>query len=71
MDEATVRQRMLAQFGLRIEPEMTRYVIERLKAGAAEPEQLPVMGGDARTGAPVRRFIPPAALRDLPPPAST
>ena len=63
MDAGDVRQRMLAQFGIRIEPQMSQYVLEQLAgASAAANASFPVMGGDARTGAPVRRLIPAAAF---------
>lgn len=60
MDEAQVRTRMLAQFGIRIEPAMSRYVLRRLQ-DRAHPS-FPVIGGDARTGAPVRQLVPLAAF---------
>jgi hypothetical protein len=60
VDAREVRTRMLAQFGIRIEPEMSRYVLRRLAAPAGET--FPIMGGDARTGVPVRRLIPAAAF---------
>jgi hypothetical protein len=47
---------MLAQFGIRIEPEMGLYVLRQLETPGGDA--FPVMGGDARTGAPVRRVIP-------------
>ncbi len=59
-DAGEVRRRMLAQFGIRIEPAMSRYVLRQLKDPTVE--SFPVMGGDARTGVPVRRFIPAAAF---------
>ena len=65
MDAADVRKRMLAQFGLRIEPKMSEYVLKQLAASSradAAADTFPVMGGDARTGAPVRRFVSVAAF---------
>ena len=61
MDAGEVRTRMLAQFGIRIEPEMSAYVLRQLENSSASAS-FPVMGGDARTGVPVRRFIPAAAF---------
>lgn len=60
MDAGEVHRRMLAQFGIRIEPAMSRYVLRQLQVGPGE--SFPVMGGDARTGVPVRQFIPAAAF---------
>ena len=61
MDAGEVRKRMLAQFGIRIEPEMGMYVLRQLESPSAG-DSFPVMGGDARTGSPVRRLIPFAAF---------
>jgi hypothetical protein len=60
VDATDVRTRMLAQFGIRIEPAMSDYVLRQLERSANAP--FPVMGGDARTGVPVRRFIPASAF---------
>ena len=54
MDEREIRRRLLAQFGIRIEPHMSRYVLGRLGAGDSD---VPVMGGDARTGVPLRTVV--------------
>ena len=62
VEASEVRRRMLAQFGIRIEPAMTEYVLRQLDAHAPSHGSFPVMGGDARTGVPVRRFVPAAAF---------
>ena len=54
MDEREIRRRLLAQFGIRIEPHMSRYVLERLNSGQSD---VPVMGGDARTGVALRTVV--------------
>ena len=71
MDASQVQQIFLERLGLRIGPEMSRYVLSRITSGQDSPMPLgaiPVMGGDARTGIPVRRIVdlstfeaPPAA----------
>jgi hypothetical protein len=54
---------MLAQFGLRIEPAMSEYVVRQIgNRASSSGASFPVMGGDARTGVPVRRLIPAAAF---------
>lgn len=72
MDEATIRELMLARHGLRIDPEMGRYVFRRLTAGPLAPEvsarTIPIIGVDARTGVPLRQFVD---LNTLQPPAAT
>ena len=63
VDAGEVRTRMLAQFGLRIEPAMSEYVARQIRnIASSSGASFPVMGGDARTGVPVRRFIPAAAF---------
>ena len=53
-----LQQSFLKHYNLRVEPEMERYVARQLAAGRA----LPVIGGESRTGAPVRMMIDPAQL---------
>ena len=72
MDAAEVRARMLAQFGLRIEPTMSEYVARQLgNTASSSGASFPVMGGDARTGVPVRRLVPAAAFDAVASPASS
>ena len=65
---AEVREMFLRRLGLRIGPEMAAYVLRRMQA-AAGPAELPVLGGDARTGVPLRRVVSLADLSANPPPA--
>ncbi len=60
MDTAEVRTRLLAQYGIRIDPAMGRYVLRQLQEPAGDT--FPIMGGDARTGVPVRRLIAASAF---------
>ena len=62
MNEAQVQQRMLEFYGIRVEPEMTRYVLRNLQQAGAALRELPVIGGEARTGIPVRKLIDPSRL---------
>jgi hypothetical protein len=49
---------------------MCNYVARRMRAGEPMPDTLAVMGGDARTGVPVRYFAPTVDLAvDEPKPA--
>ena len=67
MEPADVQRRILDAYGICVEPEMVRYVLRRLEQAGGALRELPVIGGNARTGAPVRmvidpsRFVPPAA----------
>jgi hypothetical protein len=55
MTESQVREAILRQFGLRIQPEMGQYVARQLSKSR---ESIPVIGGNARTGVAVRQLIP-------------
>jgi hypothetical protein len=57
-----IRQAMVHTFGVRIQPNMTQYVRRRLLDGGAQGA-IPVIGGDARTGVAVRKFIELDALQ--------
>ncbi len=72
MDETTIRRQVLALHGLRIDPEMEKYVFRRLSeaaqlASAVSARTIPVIGVDARTGMPLRSFVD---LRTLQPPTA-
>ena len=63
MDAENVRKLLREQVGVRIGPDTSEYVLGRLLAppdGKHAP--IAVMGGDARTGAPIRTFVEPAIL---------
>jgi hypothetical protein len=63
MDGETIRKHMLDAHGIVVENEMTRYVEKRLSvSGAAD---FHVIGGDARTGMPVRKIVDAAGFRSL------
>jgi hypothetical protein len=60
MDAEQVRKRMLDAYGVRVEPHMSEYVIRRMNQDALA--SMPIIGGDAKTGVPVRMSIDPAKL---------
>ncbi len=62
MSDDQIRRAMVQQFNLRIGPNMTQYVRRQLLGGDAA--QVPVMGGDARTGVAVRQIVALHALKD-------
>jgi hypothetical protein len=63
MDGEAIRKHMLDAHGIVVEGQMTRYVERRLSAdGTAE---FHVIGGDARTGVPVRKVVDAAGFRSL------
>jgi hypothetical protein len=57
VDGEEIRKRMLDHYGIRVELEMTEYVARRLGEAGAALRELPVMGGEARTGMPIRKMI--------------
>ena len=60
MDEREIARRLLRNFGIRIEPEMSAYARRQLEAASAS---FPVMGANARTGVPLRAMIDAEQLR--------
>lgn len=68
LNVAQVQAILLRQLGLRVGPEVAAYVLRRWQtsmtpaAEAASTGFIPVMGGDARTGVPVRRDLDPSVL---------
>ena len=64
MDAPEIRKRILDHYGIRIDPEMSEYVLRRLQeAGNEIGQPIPVMGGDARTGVAIAQTIDPQQLR--------
>ena len=63
MDGEELRKRMLESYGIRVEPHMSAYVLRRLAQAGSALRELPVIGGEARTGTPVRRMIDLAQLQ--------
>src|SRR2546421_4437984 len=75
MEIADLQKKMLQAYGIRVEPEMARYALRRLKQAGSALRELPVIGGNARNGAPPRAPMGPAGLiaaaaSSLPPPPS-
>ena len=62
MDGEAIRKRMLESYGIRVEPHMSDYVARRLKQAGDALSSFQVIGGDARTGIPVRTMVDPVQL---------
>jgi hypothetical protein len=71
MEAKELSERLLAHYGIRVEPHMADYVLRRLNDAGAALGEIPVIAGDARTGMPLRKLIDPSVLVDLPSPPST
>jgi hypothetical protein len=55
VDIPAIQRALLSQHGLRIDPAMGEYILANLRSSATG--SVPVIGGDARTGVPVRTMI--------------
>ena len=69
MSETELQQRVLEAYGIRVEPHMARYVLRQLQHAGSALRELPVIGGEVRTGTPRRIMIDPSRLV-APPPTS-
>jgi hypothetical protein len=63
VDGEAIRKRMLDAYGIRVEPHMSDYVARRLKQAGDALRELPIIGGEARTGMPIRKIINLAQLQ--------
>ena len=63
MDGEAIRKRMLQAYGIRVDPHMSDYVARRLQQAGDALRELPIIGGEARTGMPIRRIIDLAELQ--------
>ena len=70
-DEVRLGEALVKHYGIRVEPHMRKYVLARLRDAGAALAQIPVIGGDARTGVPLRAMIDPTVLLPLPPPTAS
>ena len=61
MSPEEIQRAMLDQFGIRVQPEMSKYILTHLQKGAQT--EIAVMGSRARTGVPVRQRITLGALQ--------
>ena len=61
MDIQAIQRALLSQYGIRIDPAMGEYVLVNLQSSGSG--SLPVIGGDARTGVPMRTEIDLGKLR--------
>jgi hypothetical protein len=60
--QARLARILLDRYRLRTQPEMRQYLLEHLRSLAQSDAQIPIIGGDARTGVAVRQLI---AANDL------
>jgi hypothetical protein len=65
VDERDLQAHLLGEHKLRIQPAMSRYVLEKVQAGG--DGVVAVIGGDARTGRPRRAEVSLAELAKVSP----
>jgi hypothetical protein len=59
MDEQELQTRVRDEFGVRMRPAMSKYVLEKIQAGGGV---VSVIGGDARNGRAIRKELSLAML---------
>jgi hypothetical protein len=62
VEPTDLQQRILNVYGIVVEPHMARYVLRRLDQARGALHELPVIGGNARTGVPLRVMIDPSQI---------
>ena len=63
MEETEFQTRLRERLGLRVGPEMAKYLLTKVSKPAAG--SISAMGGDARTGIPMHKTIPISILKTL------
>lgn len=68
MDTTELQKRLLGHYGIWIESQMSGYVLKRLNENtpAASSCGIPIIGGNARTGVPVRQIVEARLLAESP-----
>jgi hypothetical protein len=52
-----VQEALLKQYNIRVAAPMAEYVVKKMRDASGVSAQLPVIGGEARTGVPVRMLV--------------
>ena len=65
MEESQLQSALRQRLGLRVGPEMARYLLKKLSDGTLGQGSISAMGGDAKTGIPINKTIPIATLKAL------
>ncbi len=65
MEETELQRRLREHLGLRVGPEMARYLLKKLSDGTLGQGTISAMGGDAKTGIAMNKSIPLATLKAL------
>jgi hypothetical protein len=65
MEETELQRRLREHLGLRVGPEMAKYLLKKLSDGTLGQGAVSAMGGDAKTGIAINKSIPIATLKAL------
>ena len=65
MEETQFQTRLRENLGLRVGPEMAKYLLKKLSDGTPGQSGISAMGGDARTGIPLLKTISIDTLKSL------
>ena len=65
MEETQLQARLREQLGLRVGPEMAKYLLKKISDGSLGQGAISAMGGDAKTGIPMLKTIPIAMLKQI------
>ena len=65
MEETEFQSRLRQRLGLRVGPEMARYLLKKLSDSTLGQDSISAMGGDAKTGIPVQKTISIKMLKSL------
>ena len=65
MEETELQRRLREHLGLRVGPEMARYLLKKLSDGTLGQGAISAMGGDAKTGIATNKSIPISTLKSL------
>jgi len=65
MEDTEFQSRLRERLGLRVGPEMAKYLLKRISDSTLGQSTISAMGGDAKTGIPIHKTISIAALKAL------
>jgi hypothetical protein len=65
MEETELQTRLRERLGLRVGPEMAKYLLNKISDGALGQSSVSAMGGDAKTGIPMLKTIPIDTLKSI------
>jgi hypothetical protein len=65
MEETEFQSRLRQRLGLRVGPEMAKYLLNKISANSLDQDSISAMGGDAKTGIPTHKTISINTLKSL------